>query len=251
MRRGAEALTWSIIARDGRGRGADRRSRSSTKFFAVGARVPFDRDRVGAVASAGLRQSRSTASAASRCCAPACRPRTWSASLTAADAGHPHRQVHVMDRDGRFAAHTGAECVDWCGHLVRDTFSVAGNMLAGPQVIEETARGLRGRVPPCPSRAGCIAALKAGEDAGGDKRGKQSAALLIYVDRGLLRSRPAGRRPRRSARRARASREGQPRALRPLPQVPAETRRPGRRHRPRRDQAAIDEGASPARGHDP
>ena len=132
--------------------------------------------------------------------------------LIAADAGHPHRQVHVMDGSGAFAAHTGAECVDWCGHLIRDTFSVAGNMLAGPQVIAETARAYEaGAALPFPRRL--IAAMKAGEDAGGDKRGKQSAALLIYGDRGILRSRPAGRRPSGAARRARASREGQPRAL--------------------------------------
>jgi uncharacterized Ntn-hydrolase superfamily protein len=99
--------------------------------------------------------------------------------LIAADTGHPHRQVHVMDGSGAFAAHTGAECVDWCGHLIRDMFSVAGNMLAGPQVIAETARAYEADAAlPFPRRL--IAAMKAGEDAGGDKRGKQSAALLIY-----------------------------------------------------------------------
>ena len=98
--------------------------------------------------------------------------------VTAADEGRGQRQVHVMDAAGRLAAYTGADCVPWCGHLVRDTFSVAGNMLAGPQVIEETAREYAGAALPFPRRL--IAALAAGERAGGDKRGKQSAALLIH-----------------------------------------------------------------------
>ena len=63
--------------------------------------------------------------------------------LTARDAGRAHRQLHVMDADGRFAAHTGAECVPWCGHWIGEDMSVAGNMLAGPQVIAETVRYFR------------------------------------------------------------------------------------------------------------
>ena len=62
--------------------------------------------------------------------------------LTARDAGREHRQLHVLGADGRFAAHTGAECVPWCGHWVGEDFSVAGNMLAGPQVVAETVRVL-------------------------------------------------------------------------------------------------------------
>ena len=68
----------------------------------------------------------------------------------------------------------------WCGHLVRPGFSVAGNMLAGPQVIEDTAGFYEDNLAlPFPRRL--IAALKAGEAAGGDKRGKQAAALLIHA----------------------------------------------------------------------
>jgi uncharacterized Ntn-hydrolase superfamily protein len=68
--------------------------------------------------------------------------------------------------------------VAWCGHLIGDAFSVAGNMLAGPQVIEETARAYVANASlRFPRRL--IVALKAGEAVGGDKRGKQSAALKI------------------------------------------------------------------------
>ena len=168
-------MTWSIIARDASGALG---IAVSTKFFAVGARVPAIEAGVGAVASQALTNPLygKRGLALLRLGAPAA---DVVRLLTEADAGREHRQVHVMDAQGRFAAHTGAECVDWCGHLVRDGFSVAGNMLAGPQVIAETARSYQANAAlPFPRRL--IAALKAGEDAGGDKRGKQSAALLIY-----------------------------------------------------------------------
>jgi uncharacterized Ntn-hydrolase superfamily protein len=168
-------VTWSIIARDASGAIG---IAVSTKFFAVGARVPTIEAGVGAVASQALTNPLygRRGLALLRLGVPAA---DVVRLLIEADAGHPHRQVHVMDGRGNFAAHTGAECVDWCGHLIRENFSVAGNMLAGPQVIAETARAYEAESAlPFPRRL--IAALKAGEDAGGDKRGKQSAALLIF-----------------------------------------------------------------------
>ena len=68
------------------------------------------------------------------------------------DAGREHRQLHVMGADGRFAAHTGAECVPWCGHWIGEDMSVAGNMLAGPQVISETVRYFRENALDCRCR---------------------------------------------------------------------------------------------------
>jgi uncharacterized Ntn-hydrolase superfamily protein len=86
-----------------------------------------------------------------------------------------------MDSQGRIAAHTGKACIDWCGHLAGDNFSVAGNMLAGARVIEDTAAAYeRNAALSFPRRL--IAAMSAGEAAGGDKRGKQSAALVICGD---------------------------------------------------------------------
>ena len=101
-------------------------------------------------------------------------------TLETPDDGREHRQLHVMDADGRIAAHTGAECVDWCGHGSGDGLSVAGNMLAGAAVSEDGALLPPRSSLPFPRRL--IAAMKAGEAAGGDKRGKQSAALVIYGD---------------------------------------------------------------------
>lgn len=150
----------------------------STRFFAVGARVPAVEVGAGAMASQALTNPlhRRRGLALLREGVPA---EDVVRLLGEPDAGREHRQLHIMDRDGRFAAHTGAECVPWCGHFIGDSFSIAGNMLAGRQVLAETARAYEAEAAlPFPRRL--IAALKAGEAAGGDKRGKQAAALLIY-----------------------------------------------------------------------
>ncbi|HEV2685318.1 MAG TPA: DUF1028 domain-containing protein, partial [Actinomycetota bacterium] len=99
-------------------------------------------------------------------------------TLTFADAGRDHRQLHMIDTEGNIAAHTGVECIEWCGQISGDGFSVAGNMLAGPQVIEETAQ-FYDAARELPFAERLIAAIEAGEAAGGDKRGKQAVALLV------------------------------------------------------------------------
>ena len=169
-------MTWSIIARDeltGRFGIA-----VATRFFAVGARVPYIAAGIGAIATQalvnpyygidGLKLLRDGRS-----------PRDVIDSLIAGDSGHASRHLHVMDAAGRIAAHTGSECVDWCGPIEGDGFSIAGNMLAGAQVLDHTA-GAYTEHKALPFAQRLIAALVAGEAAGGDKRGRQSAALLIY-----------------------------------------------------------------------
>jgi uncharacterized Ntn-hydrolase superfamily protein len=169
-------MTWSIIARDTAT--GQIGVCVATCAFAVGARVPSVATGVGAVASQafvnpyygprGLELLRAGAPAADVV-----------RILTEADEGRDDRQMHVMDMQGRSAAYTGAGCVDWCGHLVREGYSVAGNMLAGAAVIEETARAFAAN-PQLDLARRFLAAMKAGEAAGGDKRGKQSAAMLIH-----------------------------------------------------------------------
>jgi uncharacterized Ntn-hydrolase superfamily protein len=169
-------VTWSLIARDP-ATGAFGIA-VATKNFAVGCRVPYIAAGIGAVATQALanpfygvngvkllREGKSAAEVVK--------------ALTAADEGREQRQVHVMDAAGSIAAHTGKACVDWCGATVGEGFSVAGNMLAGPAVIAETAKAYVANAA-LPFARRLIAAHKAGEAAGGDKRGKQSAALLIY-----------------------------------------------------------------------
>lgn len=101
------------------------------------------------------------------------------ADLVARDQGQGARQAHMIAPDGRIAQHTGSDCVPWCGHVKASNVSVAGNMLAGAAVVEETlAAWLENPSLPFPERF--IAAMEAGECAGGDKRGKQAAGLLIH-----------------------------------------------------------------------
>ena len=169
-------MTWSIIARD---EAAGQFGIAvATRFFAVGARVPHIAAGVGAIATQalvnpyygidGLKFLREGKS-----------PRDVIEMLKAADSGHASRQLHIMDASGRIAAHTGADCVDWYGHIEGKGFSLAGNMLAGARVLDDTAAAyIANGTLPFAQRL--IAAMRAGEAAGGDKRGKQSAALLIY-----------------------------------------------------------------------
>jgi uncharacterized Ntn-hydrolase superfamily protein len=170
-------MTWSIVARDTE-TGAFGVA-VTTKFFAVGALCPHAMSGVGALATQALvnptfgpRGLRLLAD-----CVPAT---VVLRVLLAEDDGRETRQLHVLDAAGRNAAHTGKDCVGWCGHLVRAGFSVAGNMLAGPDVIADTAAFYEAHAA-LPFAARLIGALDAGQAAGGDKRGRQSAALIIYT----------------------------------------------------------------------
>lgn len=170
-------MTWSIVARD-RGSGAFGLA-VATRFFAVGALCIHAAGGFGALATQalinptygprGLRLLREGVPA-----------QVVVDVLTGSDEGRATRQLHVQDAAGRIAAYTGADCVAWCGHAVHDDFSVAGNMLAGPGVIADTARAYQANSGLAFARR-LIAAMKAGDAAGGDKRGKQSAALIIYT----------------------------------------------------------------------
>jgi len=167
-------MTWSIVARDASGAlGVIVASR----FFAVGALCPHAHSGVGALCTQALVNPlygpRGLALLA-KGNAPSDVVRT----LTYADAGRDHRQLHMIDTEGNIAAHTGVECIEWCGQIVGEGFSVAGNMLAGPQVIEDTAQ-FYDAARDLPFAERLIAAMEAGEAVGGDKRGKQSIALLV------------------------------------------------------------------------
>jgi uncharacterized Ntn-hydrolase superfamily protein len=170
-------MTWSILARDDLGQFG---VAIASRFFAVGALCIHTRRGVGALSTqalmnplygpAGMEQLAAGTSAQDAV-----------NHLTNADQGRAQRQLHMLPAVGRPAAHTGASCVDWCGHLLFDDFSVAGNMLAGPAVIESTAQAFRASAGK-PLAERLLAAMAAGEAAGGDKRGKQAAALRIHGD---------------------------------------------------------------------
>ena len=167
-------MTWSIVARDA-ATGVFGVA-VATKFFAVGALCPHASS-VGALATQALINP-TYGPRGLRLLAEGIDAPHIVAALVEADAGRDTRQLHVMDRNGLLAAFTGADCVDWCGHTIAADHSVAGNMLAGPRVIADTSAAYAANAKlPFPRRL--IAAMKGGEAAGGDKRGKQSAALVI------------------------------------------------------------------------
>ena len=153
----------------------------ASKFPAVGAVVPWARAGVGAVATQSyaklgfgpdgltlMSEGLSAADALSR--------------LLEADEGRETRQVALVDARGEVAAHTGGECHDWAGHKTGEGFSVQGNLLAGEEVIDALAVGFKRAEGELADRL--VAALRAGENAGGDKRGKQSAAVHVVRPNG-------------------------------------------------------------------
>jgi len=169
-------MTWSIIARD-KATGQFGIA-VATRFFAVGARVPHIAAGIGAIATQALVNPYYGIDGV-RLLREGRKPGDIVATLLAADAGRESRQLHIMDAGGRIASHTGSECVEWCGHIAGNGFSIAGNMLAGARVLDDTAEAyIANERRPFAERL--IAAMQSGEAAGGDKRGKQSAALLIY-----------------------------------------------------------------------
>jgi uncharacterized Ntn-hydrolase superfamily protein len=170
-------MTWSIIARDP-ATGAFGVA-ISTRFFAVGALCPHASGGIGALSTQAL-VNPTFGPRGMRLLAAGRPAQEVVAELIASDDGRDHRQLHVIDRQGRTAAHTGTACIDWCGHVAGEAFSVAGNMLAGARVIEATAQAYRDNLKQHFAER-LIRALEAGEAAGGDKRGKQSAALVIYT----------------------------------------------------------------------
>lgn len=95
------------------------------------------------------------------------------------DSGQNTRQCQMIDPTGRIAAHTGPDCIDWAGHEIGNGFSVAGNMLAGPQVVAAMADAYRNAMDD-PFESRLLTSLEAGEAAGGDKRGRQAAGLVVH-----------------------------------------------------------------------
>lgn len=166
--------TFSIVARDARDGSLG--VAVASKFLAVGAYVPFAQAGVGAIATQALANlsfgpDGLAALAAGAPAAEAVR------ALTQADGDREHRQLGAVDAAGRAATYTGDKCYDWAGGTTGDGFAVQGNLLAGETVVSAMARAYLAADGDLPHRL--LAALKAGDDVGGDRRGKQSAALLV------------------------------------------------------------------------
>src|SRR6267378_1744307 len=171
--------TFSIVGFDSKTK--DLGVAVESKFVAVGAVVPFARAGVGAVAT----QSYANTTYGPKALTMLKRgvvPKDVLQRLVKTDKEAAQRQAGVVDARGRSASYTGKECFPWAGHLVGRNYACQGNLLAGADVVKEMGLAFEGTKGDLPVRL--LAALSAGQQAGGDKRGQQSAALLIVRDRG-------------------------------------------------------------------
>lgn len=170
-------MTWSLLAHEPET--GSFAVAVTTCALAVGASCPFVRTGVGAVSTQSI-TNRYLGPAVLDGMARGLSPATAIEGALAGDEGRHLRQVHAIDSHGRSAAWTGKHCVEWCGSRSGTGWSVAGNMLAGPEVVGDTAASFIARQDlDLPERM--LNALQAGEAAGGDKRGRQSAALKLVT----------------------------------------------------------------------
>ena len=171
--------TFSIVAYDPAGQAWG--VAVASKFLAVGAVVPWARAGVGAVATQSHARMSFGPDGLALMAQDKSAPETLQA-LLATDPEHEQRQVGIVDARGGSAAHTGSACHSWAGHKTGEGFACQGNILVGARVIESMADAFRGSSGDLPQRL--LASLRAGDDAGGDRRGKQSAALLVVRPEG-------------------------------------------------------------------
>ena len=164
--------TFSIVAVDGPEAGCAVQS----KYFAVGSVVPWARAEVGAVAT----QAAGVAAYGPELLALLEQGLSPEEALERALADDPERetrQLGVVAADGRSASHTGSECLAWAGHRTGDGYAVQGNILAGEAVVAEMERAFLETRGSLAERL--VSALEAGQAAGGDSRGQQSAAIVV------------------------------------------------------------------------
>ena len=167
-------MTYSIVAVD-RDRG-DIGVAVASKFIAAGSIVPWVKVGVGAVATQSwanvkfgplilyLLENRYN-------------PRKAVEVVLASDEKKEYRQIGVVDAKGEAYTYTGGKCIPYAGHIVGDGFAVQGNILVGEEVLEAMAKAFETTKGELVDKL--LAALKAGDQAGGDKRGKQSAAIIV------------------------------------------------------------------------
>jgi uncharacterized Ntn-hydrolase superfamily protein len=167
-------MTYSIVARDTET--GQLGIAVQTRSFAVGAAVPWAEAGVGAVATQSFTE-RSYGPLGLELLRAGRAPEDALAGLVTADQQENVRQVGIVDATGRGAAHTGVLCIKEAGHLVRDGFTVQANMMRSADVWPALASAYEGASGSLPQRL--LAALDAAEAAGGDFRGRQTAAMLV------------------------------------------------------------------------
>ncbi len=176
MARSAVPTTFSIVAADPARQQWGVAVHS--KFPGVGAIVPWAVAGVGAIATQADANVRYGPEGLRRLSAGASAPDIVT-QLTAEDPDRDHRQFAVVDQSGRSAAYTGSKCLPWAGHVVGPRYACQGNCLYGEPVVRAMARSFENTPGDLPERL--LAALQSGQREGGDRRGMQSAALLIVM----------------------------------------------------------------------
>ena len=169
-------MTFSIVARsaDGESWGVA----VASKFLAVGSAVPAAVAGVGAIAT----QADANVAWKGQALAHLDDGATASVALQRIiedDDGRDHRQVGIVDLDGNAETYTGQACLDWAGGVTGDGYAIQGNILAGEDVVAAMQDAWEASEDDAPLGRRLLAALAAGNEAGGDKRGRQSAALLV------------------------------------------------------------------------
>ncbi len=153
----------------------------ASKFLAVGSVVPWAKAGVGAIATQSLANTTFGPKGLELLGGGNDAEATMKL-LIEADDGRDNRQVGIVDKDGKAETYTGKKCQDWAGGKTGKNYSCQGNLLAGKAVVNDMADTFEKTKGPLAWRM--IAAMEAGEKAGGDKRGKQSAAILIEKPKG-------------------------------------------------------------------
>lgn len=170
-------MTFSIVARDGDAFGVA----VASKFLSVGALVPWARPGAGAIAT----QAYANISYGPRgldLLADGRSAERVVELLTGPDDERNQRQLGVVDAEGNPASFTGSECIDWAGGSIGEGYAAQGNILASSSVVTAMAEAFESMTGDLVGRL--LGALAAGDAAGGDKRGRQSAALLVVSPEG-------------------------------------------------------------------
>lgn len=173
--------TYSIVAFDEKT--GDLGVAVQSKFFGVGTVVPFAKTGVGAIATQAAANVRYGPEGL-RLLEGGKSPEETLRTLTEADGGRESRQCGIVDAKGSAASFTGGKCPPFAGHRTGKHFAVQGNILAGPEVLQAMVDAFESAKKAGDSELAdwLVAAIQAGEDAGGDRRGRQSAALLVVRD---------------------------------------------------------------------
>jgi uncharacterized Ntn-hydrolase superfamily protein len=172
-------MTFSLVAYDPVAR--EWGVATQSKFLAVGAVVPWGQAKAGAIATQSYANT-TFGPQGLRLLAKGLSAQETLDRLLAADKGRDHRQVGIVDREGSAATFTGSSCHAWAGGLTGKHFAVQGNILARAKVVEAIAAKFEAAKGELADRL--VAALLAGQRAGGDRRGQQSAAVLIVREKG-------------------------------------------------------------------